>query len=495
MKFINKSKFLIQQEQEHILVPYFEETDIKSQLQQVLLERDTWVGLVKKSKAKEQQTYVIPFQSGSLVITLLPLGYEKEFNLNKLREQFQIFGKAVKEDYQILLEGLFFAKYQLCQVVETIIQAMYVGAYSFEKDNLSLATTNRIFAIRDMLKYEKASYTMQFIHSEDLQKDIDKAMAYGQCINHARVLGDIPNNYLHVKQFSEYIIDLANHYNLPWEVLGKSKLEEYQCGGILGVNAGCEEEPNLIVVYYEGCKGDPVTALIGKGVMFDSGGYHLKSISGMEGMKYDMCGAANMLAALELVVRQNSKKNILLIIPAVENLMGPSSCKMGDVLTTMSGKTVEVYNTDAEGRLILSDAITYAIEKGVHRIIDLATLTYSCHSALGDEISGVFSNNEEFYETFRSKALEQGEWIWRMPLESSYHKPLYGTQAADLINYAPGSGGGASIAACFLEEFVEPETPWIHIDFVGPSVKRKEDHRQSAGATGAFVASVAALFE
>lgn len=495
MKFIQQNKILLQEKLEHILIPYFEETDLKSQLQQIPLESDTSAELAKSYKRFGQQTIVIPFQSQSIRITFMPLGFEKEFRLEMLREQFKVFGKAVKENYQILLEGLLFKGYSLNQVIETIIKAMYIGAYSFGKDNLSLATTNRVFAIRDMLKSEKASYTMQIIHSEELQNSIDKAVVYGQCINHARVLGDIPNNYLHVKQFAEYAMDLAKHYDLSWEVLGKSELEKNRSGGILGVNAGCEEEPNLITVYYEGCKGAPVTALIGKGVMFDSGGYHLKSIAGMEGMKYDMCGAANMLAAMEIIVRQKSKHNILLIIPAVENLIGPSACKMGDVLTTMSGKTVEVYNIDAEGRLILCDAITYGIKKGASHMIDLATLTYSCHSALGDDISGIFANNEEFYEAFKRKAEEEGEKIWRLPLDSSYHNHLHRTQTADLINYAPGSGGGASVAACFLEEFVDPKVPWIHIDFVGPAVKRKEDNRQSAGATGAFVASVAALFE
>ena len=438
---------------------------------------------------------MIPLQSGIIFLSFMSLGSEKEFNLGRLKEQFQVFGRKVKESYQILLEGLHFKNYSLQQVAETIIKAMYIGAYSFAKDKLSLAQDYRIFAIRDELRCEKTSITMRIVHSEDLQKNIEKAMNYGQCINYARVLGDIPNNYLHVKQFTEYVVDLASHYNLPWEVLGKSELEELHSGGILGVNAGCEEEPNLITVYYEGCKGAPVTALVGKGVMFDSGGYHLKSIGGMEGMKYDMCGAANMLSALELIVRQKLKKNILLIIPAVENLIGPSSCKMGDVLRTMSGKTVEVYNIDAEGRLILCDALTFAIKKGASQIIDLATLTYSCHSALGDEISGVFSNNEEFYESFKGVTEEQGEKIWRLPLDKLYYKPLHRTQTADLINYAPGSGGGASVAACFLEEFVDPQIPWIHIDFVGPAVKRSEDSRQSAGATGAFVASIAALFE
>jgi leucyl aminopeptidase len=322
-----------------------------------------------------------------------------------------------------------------------------------------------------------------------------RAVDYGECINNARVLGDIPNNYLHMRQFAEYLEDFAKEYALTSEMLGNKELEALHSGGILGINAGSSEEARLITIYYEGSKGAPVTALIGKGVMFDTGGYHIKTISGMAGMKYDMCGAANMVSVLEIAVRQKSKKNILLVIPAVENVISPDACKMGDVLTTMSGKTVEVYNTDAEGRLILCDAITYARKKGANSIIDLATLTYSCQRALGNEISGIYSNNDEFYEAFAAKTREQCEKVWRLPLDAVYHKPLYRTQTADLINYDPDSLGGASVAACFLEEFVDKEIPWIHLDFVGTAINRNESKMLRAGATGALTASIAAFLE
>jgi leucyl aminopeptidase len=309
------------------------------------------------------------------------------------------------------------------------------------------------------------------------------------------MLGDIPNNYLHVKQFAEYVKDFSIEYQLNCDILGKKDLIEIHAGGILGVNAGSKEEANLITVYYEGEKGAPVTALIGKGVMFDSGGYHLKSTGGMEGMKYDMCGAANMLSVLEIAVRQKVRHNLLLVIPAVENVISPDSCKMGDVLTTMSGKTVEVYNIDAEGRLILCDAITYAQQKGASRLIDLATLTYSCQMALGNEISGIFSNQDSYYEEFKKVTEQQCEKIWRLPLDSFYHKLLYRTQAADLINYAPGSDAGASVAACFLEEFVETDVPWIHLDVVGTAVRKSESKMQSVGATGVLISSIAAFLD
>jgi leucyl aminopeptidase len=495
MKFKQEKELILGRAHEYIVVPFFEDTNIERQLQQIGLNGNNIGTILQMKKELVQQTILIPKEVGSIRITFMNLGYATNYDYNHLIELFRCFGRQVEDDYQILLEGLQFKNHTVQQVTETIIKAMYIGAYSFSKDKLTEASTSRLFSKREQLKDEKAEYTITIISSDVLHNSIEKAMNYGRCINYARTLGDIPNNYLHVKQFADYLTDFAKEYNLTCEILGTKELEALHSGGILGVNAGSSEEANLITIYYEGCKEAPVTAIIGKGVMFDSGGYHIKSIGGMEGMKYDMCGAANMVSALEIAVRQKSKKNILLVIPAVENVISSDACKMGDVLTTMSGKTVEVYNTDAEGRLILCDAITYAIKKGANSIIDLATLTYSCQMTLGNEISGIYSNNDEFFDAFTKKTEEQCEKVWRLPLDIVYHKLLYRTQTANLINYAPGSNGGANVAACFLEEFVDENIPWIHLDIVGTAVNRSESKMQSAGATGVLVASIAAYLE
>lgn len=495
MNVIQVSKLQLEHTHEYLLVPYFEETNIKSLLQRIGFEDNIIEMIASKQKELFQKTILLPLTDKSITLLFMNMGSENNFSLNHLFELFQGFGKQTENDYQIILDGLNFKNHTLSQVVETMVRAMYLGAYTFSKATLAEAESNRIFSIRDRLKDEKNTLTFTLVCTTDLQSSIDKAVNYGECINYARMLGDIPNNYLHVEQFAEYASDLSEKYQLTCEILGDKELKVIHSGGILGVNAGSTDEAKLITLYYEGCKEAPVTALIGKGVMFDSGGTHLKSISGMDGMKYDMCGAANVLSAFEIAVRQKSKKNILAVMPAVENLLSPSACKMGDVLTTMSGKTVEVYNTDAEGRLILCDAITYAIKKGADSMIDLATLTYSCQRTFGTEISGVFSNNDDFCEAFAKKAKEQCEKVWRLPLDDIYHKWIHRTQTADIINYAPGCDGGASVAACFLEEFVENEIPWIHLDIVGTAVNRSESKLQSIGATGVLAASIAAFIE
>lgn len=505
MKFIQEETIKLQKEYESILIPFYEDTDLRSRLLQLPFEPEYMEAVINRFGSGKQRSHLqqrllqqkimLPHQGGVVSLIFMDLGKQSGSWLDYLKEQFSCFGKEAEEDCQILLEGLQFEGYSVQLATETIIKAMYRGAYSFAKGALEKTSGARLFSLRDELKKEKKGLSFTLISSENLQSSIGRAMDYGECINYARMLGDIPNNYLHVGRFAGYLTDFAKEYKLSAEILGKPELENLHSGGILGVNAGSSEEANLITIYYEGSKGGPVTALIGKAVMFDSGGYHLKSISGMSGMKYDMCGAANVLAALEIIVRQKSKSNILMVIPAVENVISPDACKMGDVLTTMSGKTVEVYNTDAEGRLILCDAITYAIRKGADRLIDLATLTYSCQNALGDEISGIYSNNDGYYEAFEVKTREQCEKVWRLPLDEVYHKPLYRTQTADLINYAPGSHGGANVAACFLEEFVENKVPWIHLDVVGTAVNRSENKHLGAGATGVLAASIAAFLE
>lgn len=450
---------------------------------------------LRAPKTTGRQTEFLMDGKGTLCITFLPLKQDRGAALEGLRDAFRELGRELSADCQILLEGLQLPGFSGQEVAEQAVKAMYYGAYSFVPGKLKELTGKRIYSMRNELKEEKDSLLVTVISSSSIGESLKKAADYGQCINHARMLGDLPANYLRSREFSWYLEDLARDYGLEYEILGNQELSALHSGGILGVNSGSAEEARLISLYYEGQKGAPVTALVGKGVMFDSGGYHLKSLSSMEGMKYDMCGAANMAAAFEIAVRQKSRKNLLLLIPAVENLIGPAALKMGDVLTTMSGRTVEVYNTDAEGRLILCDALTYAARKGARTILDLATLTNSCRKALGDEISGIYSNEEAVCRAFEETAKRQGEKVWRLPLDECYHRLLYRTETADLINYAPEGEGGASVAACFLEEFIEEDTAWIHMDIVGTSVNRRETSRHAKGASGILAASVAAFLE
>lgn len=193
----------------------------------------------------------------------------------------------------------------------------------------------------------------------------------------------MPSNFMTPEDLAEEASRLAEELNLDCEILTNKELEEIGAGALLGVNRGSSHGARLITLRYEGDPGAPWTALVGKGLTFDAGGYNLKSSSGMDGMKFDMCGAANALCALELIARQKGKANVMAVLGATENKIGPDAYTCNEVLVSLSGKTIEITNTDAEGRLVLCDAITYAQKQGAQKIIDLATLTGACVAALG----------------------------------------------------------------------------------------------------------------
>ena len=225
----------------------------------------------------------------------------------------------------------------------------------------------------------------------------------------------------------------------------------------------------------------PYTAVIGKGLTFDSGGYNLKGNS--LGMKYDMCGGADVLGVMKTLGALKAKANVYGIIPTTENLVSGKAYKPQDVITTLSGKTVEIISTDAEGRLILCDAITYAQQLGATQLIDLATLTGACVSALGDIYTGVFSNDDEYYQEFDKAMKESDEKGWRLPIDEEYFAKLK-SHSADFKNSVGKAGAGASVAANFLEAFVEEGTKWIHLDIAGTA------DNDGTAATGAMVRSV-----
>ena len=183
------------------------------------------------------------------------------------------------------------------------------------------------------------------------------------------------------------------------------------------------------------------------------------------------------------------------MLPLVENAVGPNAARMGDVISTLSGQTVEIYNADAEGRLVLCDALTYAQRRGARTVIDMATLTNGCHAALGDEVAGWFANAEPLAERFARALARSGEPMWRLPLMDCYREAIAWTDCADFANYAPGKGAAASVAACFLERFIEPGTQWAHVDMVGPAVRRGTGRTECAGARGFGMVTVAALIE
>ena len=480
MMISQKQKLQLGSQIEHIVIPYLKTEKVTKEWLRGLLPINDDFPI--EALAEHEARPVIKIKSSWVSIQLLPIGSDKASIQENIKEAFGIFGKNIKTDCQIILGHLKLEGLSWEELIQLGSQAILEGAYTFN--------------MPDRPVDKKEVLSIIFVIEKDYGEAIKKGTIYGKAINQARTLSNLPNNYLHTRDFAAHAKQVGEDYGLEVAILGDAQLKDLHSGGILSVNAGSKAEANLITLTY---KGDPCSdqmdALIGKGVMFDTGGYHLKSLQGMDGMKYDMCGAASVLGVMEIVAGLQLKTNLMVVIPAVENLINEQATKMGDVITTMSGKTVEIYNTDAEGRLILGDALTYAIRQGATRLIDLATLTYSCQAALGDDMAGVFSNNHKFYEEFMTHANKMGEKLWRLPLDPIYHELIKKTQTADLINYAPGYAAGASVAACFLENFVTDDLPWIHLDMVGPAVCRREKKHKEQGATGVLISSIASLLE
>jgi leucyl aminopeptidase len=274
---------------------------------------------------------------------------------------------------------------------------------------------------------------------------------------------------------------LARRHGLKARVLGKQELERGGFGGILGVGRGSENPPRLIELRYEGGSGPPV-ALTGKGVTFDSGGLSIKDAKGMEWMKADMAGAAAVLGAMQGIARLKPRINVIAAIPSAENLPGGSAIRPGDVLKHRGGKTSEVLNTDAEGRLILADALAYLVEKKPRCIVDLATLTGACMIALGTEIWGVMGSDDRVIRDLLVSGEDVGEPGWELPLWTSYRRQI-DSSVADVKNIGDGRYGGAITAALFLKEFVG-DVPWAHMDIAGTAFWERAGDYWPKGATG-----------
>lgn len=406
--------------------------------------------------------------------------------------------KERKGDAQILMNFPVSSSEKLKEVLETAICGLYDGAYRFAKTGMKNLRNNQLLENRDGLSdFGDCTCTFVTDQIEDTEKEaiIKRGQELGICKGYARTLGNLPNNYLHTEDMVCYARKLAESLRADCQVFDDVKLRKMGCGGLLAVNQGSKREAAMVVLRYEGAPGEELIGLVGKGLMFDSGGYHLKSIDGMNGMKYDMCGAAGILESFEVLVRRKVRKNLVAVLMLAENVISPDAVKMGDVITTLAGKTVEVYNTDAEGRLVLCDGITYVQQQGAKTVLDLATLTYSAQAALGDAVTGLFVNNDLLWKRWMDTARYTGEKFWRLPLDPYYHNLLNWSICADFANYASGKGAGASVAACFLENFVEEGTRWIHLDMVGPSVVRSETEEMAEGASGSCISTIVKFLE
>lgn len=326
----------------------------------------------------------------------------------------------------------------------------------------------------------------------DLTAAVKRGEIVGQAVNLARELTNTPPSEKPPTKLAARAAEVAATAGLGVTVWDEPKIREERFGGLLGVAAGSEEPPAFVLLDYRQGGDRPTLALVGKGVTFDSGGLSLKPSASMEDMKSDMTGAAVVLATMIAVAQLKLPVNLVGSMILTENMTGGKAMKLGDVLSIRNGKSVEVLNTDAEGRLILADALSYAVEQKPARVLNLATLTGACMVALGTKIAGLFSNDDPFAQEVLEASRLTGERVWRLPLDDDF-KDAIKSQVADLKNVG-GKWGGASTAAKFLEQFVG-QTSWVHLDIAGPSWADSDSATRDAGGTGCFVRTLVALVE
>jgi leucyl aminopeptidase len=322
-----------------------------------------------------------------------------------------------------------------------------------------------------------------------LEKAATEAQIIGESQNFTRDLVNEPSNRMTPTILAERAKKMCAEVGLKCEVYGADKIKEMKMGAFWSVAQGSDEPPALIVMTYEpaGAPPKPVLGLVGKGITFDTGGISIKPADGMEKMKYDMAGGATMIGAMRAIALLKPKVKVIGIVCATENMPSGKAQKPGDVQIAMSGKSIEIINTDAEGRLVLADGLYYARQLGCTHLIDAATLTGAVVVALGYANAGVFANDDEMYTRFQSANAKAGEKMWRMPLDDEYKEQIR-SSIADIMNTG-GRWGGAITAAMFLKEFAE-DTPWIHLDIAGTAWTEDQKPWIAKGPSGIALRSL-----
>ena len=383
------------------------------------------------------------------------LGKKENFNLESLKKVARVF-KNLKRDYQIDI-----ATFVTKKISEKILVREITEAYILEKGN--------VFNLKTLQKKQKNNlYLLNLTKSGQEQFEISKTET--EIRNWTRSFQIMPPNILNsVKYATELEKEFKKVKNVSVKILNKKQIKELKMELLLAVNKGSEYEPKIVIVEYNGKLGSKEkTVYVGKGIMFDSGGYSLKPATFIRNMKYDMSGTAIVAGAMKLIAKNKPQANVSIIMPLTDNMIGTKAQTVDAVWTSMNGKTVEINNTDAEGRLILADAITYSVRKlNATRIISVATLTGAMKHALGSAYTGTWTTNDKDWKLISFAAEQKGEKVWRMPFDKAFIDGMKKSKIADLFNTNYSDfGGGSAAAAGWLKEFAE-NVPFIHFDVAG----------------------------
>lgn len=443
----------------------------------------------KSVTGKSQETVLFRESNfeGSRHLLVVGLGDAKALDAEQMRMAASHVHSVVKSlkagSTLVHFDGLAGGKNQMAHLIQGFVEGFHLSEYSFDELKSEKKKDN------EKTKEANLNICTKLAADGALKKALNEATIVSECVNFSRRLGDMPGNMMTPSDLAEAAVAAAKGTGIKATIWDRARIKKEKMGGLLGVSNGSAQEPRFIILEYKGAgaKAKPVV-FVGKGLTFDCGGISIKPSAAMEEMKYDMCGGANVIGTILAVAKMKLKLNVTVLVPATENLVGPSATKPGDVHTARNGKTFEVNNTDAEGRLILADALCYASELEPQAIFDAATLTGAIVIALGNIHTGYFTRNSPLKKRIEAAAEATGESIWNMPLTDHHVKDMKG-HYADLSNTSSAKGAGSATAAAFLEQFVGEGIPWAHFDIAGTAwaVGNRLPYCPKKGASGAMI--------
>jgi Leucyl aminopeptidase len=445
-------------------------------------------------KAEPEQTEILSTLGLHSASHIIFAGYDEKSGIDGLRRAAAAAANALKrikaQTAQIRLPEAIVSStdYTLQQAAQALVEGLSLAVY----DRLpELRQTKQRYTLSHVSFVPAAGAAVPADIAQQWGEGIALGQLYAEGVMVARDLTNMPGNKLVPEALAAHAEELAREYDLDIEVLDEWAAIEQGMGGLLAVGQGSVHAPRMIVLHYKGAPDqEEAWGLIGKGITFDTGGISLKKGPGMEEMISDMGGAAAVLGAMRIIAELKPEVNVIAVIPTAENMPSAQAFKPGDVIKMMNGLTVEIVNTDAEGRLVLADGLTTAIRRGATQLVDVATLTGAIMVALGTEATGAITNNEALMQQMLQAAARSGERIWQLPAYPEYKRMLR-SDAADLKN-SGGRYAGATTGGLFIGAFAE-DLPWVHLDIAGTAFLDKSRGIEPKGATGVMVRTLVEL--
>ena len=411
-------------------------------------------------------------------VVVAGLGKQGEFDIDAVRNLAANLARALRKPgiktVATICHGAGIGGLSAADCAQAIGEGTLLGEYRFLKHKSSTEDRDEITSLT-IVENDAAKIA-------ELTTAADRGRILAEATNRTRDMANEPSNHMYPADLAAVAVSLAAEVGIECTVMEREEMEAKGMGSLLSVARGSHQPPKLVAMHYKGRGGEGFDiALVGKGITFDTGGISIKPAANMEAMKADMTGAATVISAIHAIAKLKPAVNVLAIAACSENMPGGNATKPGDVVTAMNGKTIEVINTDAEGRLVLADALCYAIELGAVRLVDVATLTGAATTSFGDVCYGVMTNNEELAGALANAAAAAGEKTWRLPMFKEYDDYVK-SDVADIKN-TTSKGAGTIAGAKFLERFVG-DTPWVHLDIANVDMASSDKGWVSKGATG-----------